>query len=85
MTISLIKQVLTTPYFLHNGSFYDQSDGIAMGSPLTPIIANFYMEFSEQHSLDRAIKKPAYWYRYVNDTFVCGHMGRRKCRSFSNT
>jgi hypothetical protein len=43
--MSLIKQVLTTPYFLHNGSFYDQSDGVATGLPLAPIIANSYKEF----------------------------------------
>jgi hypothetical protein len=32
-TISLFKQVLITTYFLYNGAFYDQTDGVAMGSP----------------------------------------------------
>jgi hypothetical protein len=32
-TLSLIRHVLTTTYFLYEGSFYDQKDGVAMGSP----------------------------------------------------
>jgi hypothetical protein len=46
-TIALIRQVLTTAYFLYDGTFYDQSDSVAMGSPLAPVIANFYMEHFE--------------------------------------
>jgi hypothetical protein len=33
-------------YFIHTS--YDQTDGVAMGSPLAPVIANFYMEHFEQ-------------------------------------
>jgi hypothetical protein len=32
-TISLFKQLLTTTYFLYDGAFYDQIDGVAMRSP----------------------------------------------------
>jgi hypothetical protein len=32
-TLSLIRHVLTTTYFLYEGSFYDQKDRVAMGSP----------------------------------------------------
>ena len=31
--------------FLLNGSMYDQVDGVAMGSPLAPIIANTFMGY----------------------------------------
>jgi hypothetical protein len=27
-----------------DGQFYEQMDGVAMGSPLSPVIANFFME-----------------------------------------
>lgn len=30
-------------HFLFKGSFYDQIDGVAMGSPLAPVLANLFM------------------------------------------
>ncbi|GJQ87172.1 hypothetical protein Trydic_g12525 [Trypoxylus dichotomus] len=41
-----------------------------MSSSLTPITANFYMEFLESRAFDTAAQKPLYWYRYIDDTFV---------------
>jgi hypothetical protein len=38
--------------------------------PLAPVIANFYMEHFEQKAVSTAIKKPARWYRYVDDIFA---------------
>jgi hypothetical protein len=81
-TIALIRQVLTTTYILYNGSFYDQRDGVTMGSPLTPVIANFYMEFFEQQAINLATKKPAHWYRYADDTFVVWAHGKQELRVF---
>ena len=34
--------------FLFNGLFYDQCDGVAMGSPLAPILANLFMGYHEE-------------------------------------
>jgi hypothetical protein len=42
--LALYKHVLTSTYFCIEGQFYNQMDGVAMGSPLSPVIANFYME-----------------------------------------
>jgi hypothetical protein len=69
-TLNLIRNVLTTTYFLYDGSFYDQKGGVAMGSPLAPVVANLYMEHFEHQALSSAIKTPTRWYRYVDDTFV---------------
>jgi hypothetical protein len=33
-TVNLLRQVLTTTYFLYDGSFYDQKDRFATGSSL---------------------------------------------------
>jgi hypothetical protein len=41
--LSLFCHALTASYFSLAGRFYEQIDGIAMGSPLYPIIANFFM------------------------------------------
>ena len=45
-------------------------DGVAMGSPFNPVIANFFMEHFEQLVLESARLKPKIWHRYINDTFV---------------
>jgi hypothetical protein len=42
--LGLFRRVLTTSYITFNGQFYGQTDGMAMGSPFSPVIANFYME-----------------------------------------
>ena len=39
-------------HFLFNGCFYDQIDGVAMGSPLAPILANLFMGHREDHWLN---------------------------------
>ena len=48
--LALYKHVLTSTYFCVDGQLYEQTDGVAMGSPLSPVIANFYMEEFEKKS-----------------------------------
>jgi hypothetical protein len=67
--LRLFRHVLTISYFSFSGQFYEQTDGVAVGSPLCPAIANFYMDF-EERALDLAPHKPLCWFRYVDDTFV---------------
>ena len=43
--IELLRFVLTTTYFLFRGNIYKQRFGAAMGSPVSPVVANLYMEF----------------------------------------
>jgi hypothetical protein len=49
--LGLFRHVLTTSYFTFNEQFYGQTDGVAMSSPLSPVIANFYMEDYEKAAL----------------------------------
>ena len=56
-------------YFSFQGQFYEQVEGAAMGSPVSPIVDNLYMEYLEQKALSTA-PTPKFWCRYVDDTFV---------------
>jgi len=47
-TLALYKHMVTSTYFCIDGQFYEQTDGVAMGSTLSPVIANFFMEDFER-------------------------------------
>jgi hypothetical protein len=68
--LELFKLVLTSTYFCFNYQYFEQTDGVAMGSPLSPVIANFFMEDFEERALNQATLKPTCWYRYVDDIFA---------------
>ena len=54
--------------FLFNGKFYNQIDGLAMGSPLAPVLANILMGFCESKRLNEYnLDKPKIYLRYVDD------------------
>ena len=56
--------------FLFQGEMYDQIDGVAMGSPLAPILANVFMGFHEKRWLENSNIKPIVYKRYVDDIFA---------------
>jgi hypothetical protein len=82
--LRLFPHVMTTSYFSFNGQFYEQIDGVAMGSPLSPVITNFYMEDFEERVLDLAPHKPICWFCYVVGTFVIWPRGPDKLKDFLN-
>ena len=41
-----------------------------MGSPVSPVLANLYMEFFEERALSTAVNPPWWWKWFVDDTFV---------------
>jgi hypothetical protein len=55
---------------------------MAMASPLSPVIADFFMENVEEMDLEGATHKPLCWFRYVDDMFVIWHHGPGQLSEF---
>ena len=69
-TAKLVEVCLRSTFFAFHKVFYEQVEGVTMGSPLSPIIANLYME-----SFDFPLK-PKRWKHYVDDTYVVWPHGK---------
>ena len=57
--ILLLEFCLKNTYFSFQGQFCEQVEGAAMGSPVSPIVANLYMEYLEQKALSTAPHPPS--------------------------
>ena len=67
--MEMLTFCVETTYFRMESDMYRQ-EGLAMGSPLSPVLANIYMEYFEEMALGSTSLKPSMWLRYVDDTFI---------------
>ena len=57
--------------FLYRDKVYKQHDGLSMGSPLAPIMADWFVSKIENQIFKRNIScKPKFYRRYVDDIFA---------------
>jgi hypothetical protein len=68
--LRLFRCVLMASNFIFAGQVYEQFEGVAMGLPLSPVTANFFMEDFEEMAVDGAAHEPLCLFNYVDDTFV---------------
>ena len=54
----LLEMCLKPTYFSYGGEFFEQREGAAMGSPISAVVADLYMEFFEELALRTAPTKP---------------------------
>ncbi|XP_068227971.1 uncharacterized protein [Palaemon carinicauda] len=57
------------PFTTHHGHMYFQKDGVAMGSPLGVLFANFYMGIVDERVFSQ-LECPLAYFLYIDDTFV---------------
>ena len=68
---SLLRTAAKDCCFIFNNQFYCQTDGVAMGSPLGPILADIFMISFEERFIGLWLKERiCAFFRYVDDTFL---------------
>ena len=68
----LLSLATKDSHFIFDGTLYKQIDGVAMGSPLGPTLANAFLVYHEKNWLEHCPLeyRPLYYQRYVDDIFV---------------
>ncbi|XP_050398199.1 uncharacterized protein LOC126816066 [Patella vulgata] len=68
--ILLLKQCISSTYFSWGDDFYEQTNGLPMGSPLSPLISEIFLTDLEEKALQTSTVTPTCFFRQVDDTFV---------------
>ena len=67
--LELLEFLLSTTFFIFNGEFHQQTDGVAMGRPASSIVAENYMISIETTAITTADTPPRIWECHVDDVF----------------
>ena len=68
--MEMLTFCVETTYFGMGSDIYRQEEGLAMSSPLSPVLANIYTEYFEEMSLGSTSLKPSMCLRYIDVTFI---------------
>ena len=67
--VELMKSAISSVGFSFNNTMYKRTDGVSMGSPLGPALANIFVGCYEEKLFSQT-QKPPTCFRYVDDTFA---------------
>ena len=67
--LDFLELLLRTTFFIFNGTYYQQTEGVAMGGPPSSIVAEIYMQATEMTALTTTSHPPKVWERHVDDVF----------------
>jgi hypothetical protein len=68
---ALLREATAETHFLFDNKMYVQHNGVAMGAPLAPVVADIFMAHLETSLMDQLMETGVCeWHRYVDDTFV---------------
>ena len=81
----LLSLATKDSHFIFDGTLYKQIDGVAMGSPLGPTLANAFLVYHEKNWLEHCPVeyRPLYYRRYVDDIFVLFNSAEHLKRFYS--
>ena len=69
-----------TTLIIFNGVYYSQVDGVAMGSPLGPTLANLFLAYHEEKWLNDRLHSTQRWELNIEQSlrplWVAGQAGR---------
>ena len=76
-----VKITIFESFFIFDGKLYEQRDGVAMGFPLVPTLANVFIYHFENIWLEnfQSHFKPIFYRRLVDDKFSLSRWKIRKC------
>jgi len=80
----LAEVFLHSTFFSFQWDYYEQISRVAMGSPLSPIVVNLYMEYFEKKAIESDPLNPAWWKRFVDDTNIKWTHGKVELDRFFN-
>ena len=67
--LDLAHLVLTTTWYTFDSQFYQQTDGVAMGSPASSTSAEIYMEAYERSAITTILHPPKVWKQFFDDIY----------------
>ncbi|CAH8619921.1 unnamed protein product [Heterobilharzia americana] len=65
-----VRLCLTSTLFKFQNKIYKQTEGVAVGSPISPIITDIFMDSWEEMDVQTFSPTAKIWFRYVDDTFT---------------
>ena len=66
---TILQICFRTTYFLYQEQCYEQKDCTAIGFPVSPVVANIFMEHIEEQAIRSSPHPIRFWRRYVDDTY----------------